>query len=509
MTSWPTITTTRSVRVLAAGALVATGLAALPSMASSAGGCSLSYRGTGGDWPTMGGNDHQSNFQAAEHKINAANVGSMKLAWTSAMPPGQSTPSIAGSCVYFANDGYIDALEVTTGKLVWQSTKQLQYSGDPNFPGNAYVTQGVTVRDGLVEADADNKNKPIAVAYDARTGKQLWTSKPVLFGYPATQLSSPKVADGIHLLFTTGPDYDPHARAGFALIDERTGKTLSARTTVPPKLLKEGYPSTGVWASAAVDDATGYAFVGTANAYSKVKESQYDAAILKIDINRHRSTFGQVVGIYKGDTDAINPVLEQEPACQVIGPQLPDTNYAYAPCGQQDADFGAGPALITFHGHQVLVELRKDGWFYAVDPKTMKGIWKSLIGLNNNAEATGGNTVEPAYDGKNIYVSTNPGTLYAINPADGSTVWLQPMQDSPVPIRPVLAANGLVFTAGAGGTGIVAHDASNGMTVATLSPTAADGTTCNVSEQQGLAIAHNMLFVNCGNFLAAYKLPGQ
>ena len=508
MTSGRRVTNSRSLRLLVAGGLAAAGFAALPTTAATADGCSLDWHGSGGDWPTMGGDDHQTNFQSAEHKISPANVGSMKLAWTSGMPPGQSTPTVAGSCVYFANGGYIYALDATTGKLVWRSKKQLKYSGDPNFPGTPYVTQSVTVRNGRVHADADNKNKPIGVAYDARTGKLLWSSKPARFGYPATQLSSPKVARGIHLLFTTGPDYDPHARAGFALIDERTGKTLAARTTAPKRLLKKGYPSPGIWATAAVDDKTGYAYVGTANAYSKVKESKYDAAIVKIDLDRHRRTFGQVVGVYKGDTDAIHPVLEDEPACQALGPSLPENNFMYLPCGQQDADFGAGPALINGPGGRtMLVELRKDGWLYAVDPTSMKGIWKALIGVNNNLEFTGGNVVEPAYDGKNIYVSTNPGTLYAIDPADGSIVWAQPLQDSPVPIHPVVAANGLVFTPEPSGKGIVAHDASDGSTVATLTPTGDNGSTCSIGNQQGVAIAHNMIFVNCGNFLAAYRLP--
>lgn len=501
----------RTTRLLAAGALVAVGVAAPASLGAPKGGCDLHWKGPGGDWPTMGGNDHQTNFQTAEHKITPANVASMELAWTSdGIPGGGSTPSVAGSCVYFANEGTVYALDSQTGKLVWKAAKPLKASGDPNFPGTPYWPQGVTVRNGRAHVDADNNNKPIGVAYDARTGKLLWESKPATFGYAATQLSSPKVARGVHLLFTTGPDYDPHARAGFALIDERTGKTLTSRTTAPKKLLRKGYPSPGIWATAAVDDATGYAYVGTANAYSKTMESKYDAAIVKIDLDRHRRTFGQVVGVYKGDTDAIHPALEQQPGCQLLGPSLPENNYMYLPCGQQDADFGSGPALITDpHGRRLVVEERKDGWLYAVDPVTMKGVWKTLIGVNNNAEFTGGNISEPAYDGTNIYVISNPGTLNAIDPTTGALVWAQPFQDNFATNRPTVAANGLVFTTGPGGRGAVAHDATDGTTVATLSPTDAKGDACSMGSTDGIAIAHNMLFLNCGNFVAGYKLPVQ
>jgi outer membrane protein assembly factor BamB len=501
----------RCAQALTLAALVASVVVAPASLGARPAGCATTWRGAGGDWPAMGGNDRQTGFQPAEHEISPENVASLKLAWTSdGIHGGGSTPTVSGSCIYFANEGTVYALDTTSGKLVWKSAKPLKALGDPNFPGTPYWPQSVTIRNGRVHVDADNKNKPIAVAYDASTGKLLWQSKPVSFGYPATQLSSPKVARGVHLLFTTGPDYDPHARPGFALIDEQTGRILAKRTVAPKKLLKKGYPSPGVWATAAVDDATGYAYVGTSNAYSKTKESVYDAAIIKIDIDRHRKTFGQVVGVYKGDTDAIRPALEQEPACQVLGPSLPENNYMYLPCGQQDADFGAGPMVIKGpDGRRLVVELRKDGWLYAVDARTMKGVWKTLIGVNNNATFTGGNVNQPAYDGKYIYTISNPGNLSAVDPATGLIVWTQPFKDQLAGNRPTVAANGLIFTAGPGGSGLLATDASTGQTLTTLNPTSGKGETCAMGSTNGFAIAHNMVFLNCGNFVAAYELPGQ
>src|SRR3954454_7728696 len=98
--------TPSAVRWFAAGTLAAAGFAALPSLGATKAGCDLAWHGSGGDWPTRGGNGHQSNFQAAERRITPGNVASMQLAWTSGdIAGGGSTPSVAGSCVYFANEG--------------------------------------------------------------------------------------------------------------------------------------------------------------------------------------------------------------------------------------------------------------------------------------------------------------------------------------------------------------------------------------------------------------------
>jgi polyvinyl alcohol dehydrogenase (cytochrome) len=532
----------RTVRLLVGGALVTAGAAVVPSFGATAIGCSPTWTGAGGDWPAMGGNNAQTNVQAAEHTISASNVANLKQIW--AMVPvkstGQSSPSVSGSCVYFADSGYTYALDAATGALVWRSADKLPYKGDPGFASNPYQPYGVTVDPsggpvdsttglphGLVHVDSDNNNAPRAQAYDAQTGDLVWTGSGIQFGYVATELASPKVGDGVSVLFTTGPDYDPHARPGYALYDSQTGKLLAAHQTTPKGLTDQGYAGAGVWATPAIDAANGYVYDGTSNDYVKTKESPYDTAILKIDIAQYRDAngnvataatgspnpdFGMIVGLYKGTWDGINPTgaptpyPEQEPVCQAIGPSLPNGNYDYAPCGQQDADFAAGPTLYTdASGKQFLLELQKDGTLHDVNTATMKANWTKLIGVNNNAEGTGGNASEVAYDGKYIYIVANPGVLYALSPADGSIVWAQPGAENTGSYRPVVAANGVVYTAGAGSNSITAYDASSGSKIASFSPTL--GTkTCSMGSTDGFAIAHNMIFVNCGNFIAAYGL---
>jgi outer membrane protein assembly factor BamB len=478
----------------------------LPAMAAAPAGCATTWHGTGGDWPVMGGNDAQTGYQAAEHKLDKTTVGNLKFRWSSgstAASTGDTSGVVSGSCFYISGGGLIYAYDASTGRLVWKSAHPLPYGGGISGGGQP---QAVSVYNGVVYAASDNFGKPVAAAVDARSGEPLWLSDPLSLGYQAAQQSSPKVVNGILVLFSTGPDFDPHGRPGFSLIDVKTGHALSKRTMIPEALLKRGYSGGGVWATAAVDPRNNYVYAGTSNPYTKNKESAYDNAIVKIDVDRHRKTFGQVVKTFKGVPESLAPALYGTPAC---GGALPSAaGHGQEACGQQDADFGAGPTLFTRNGHHYLVELQKSGDLHMLDTDSMTAKWRVTIGGNNNLTATGGNASLVAYDGKRIYATANPGNLFALDPDTGAIDWVVPAQGFFIPYNPVVAGNGIVYTvAGLAPSVIVAHDAETGQPVASFIPMADEGRDCHSYSLQGLTLAHNMLFYNCGDHVVAYGLP--
>ncbi|MFN2539385.1 MAG: PQQ-binding-like beta-propeller repeat protein [Mycobacteriales bacterium] len=497
-------------RLVRAGAVLALLLSVLTvrEVGASPSGCNTRAHVAGGDWPMMGGNLGQTNYQTAEHVISRANAGSLKLRWTSAAPvnPGQGTPVVAGNCVFVTGLGVVYALDAASGKLVWRSGP-----GPVPFGGDGFVTyppQGVSVFDGRVHMGVDNNNKPVSMAFDARTGERLWTSKPLTFGYKATQLSVPKVLDGIQLFFTTGPDFDPHGRPGFALLDEKSGRVLSKRTTLTPQMLAQGYAGGGVWATAAIDPVGKYAYVGTSNPYTKTKESPYDNAMIKIDLNRRRSSFGQIVAAAKGTPDAPTNAVYNQPECQTLGPAMPVGLVAVSlVCGQDDADFGIGPTVFrNRHGRLMLAGMQKNGHLHILDATTMAQEYDLLLGPNAYTSVFAGNLSMPAWDGRYLYVAGVPGTLYAIDPDDGSIVWAAPGQDGPAPGRPVVGGNGVVWTIN-GANMVVAHDTSTGLPIGLpLRPSQDTGQTCSPGANGGMAFAHHTLFINCGGYLAAYGL---
>lgn len=467
-------------RLVSAGAacgLVGACLAAGPAHAAAQE-CAPTWAGGGGDWHTVGGTTRNTNYQPAETAIGVGNVGQLTQRWASptGIFAGQSTPTVAGGCVYFQGAGLLNAVDARTGDQVWQA------DNDPGCPADfsLYCPFGATVVDGRVHVDGSGGGQPFGAAYDARTGARLWKSKPVYFGYKAAQLSSPKVAHGLHVTFTTGPDFDPSSRPGYAFLDEQTGATVLSRTTNPGE---SDYLGGGIWSTAAVD-ASGYLYVGTSNPEEAGTDAEYDNSILKIDVKQGRSTFGSVLGNYKGDKD-------------------------YFEGGAFDADFGAGPTLFPGpNGRPMLVEMQKSGTFHALYADTMQLAWKRTVGVSNLATRLDGNSAMAAYDGERLYVTANPGILYAIEPATGETIWMAPTAlEFYTPYRPVVAANGVLFTMRLNNSRLAAWHADTGELLAEFTPTGRDGAGCDAGPSGGLSIAHHLVVVNCGGFVAAYGLP--
>ena len=208
-------------------------LAATVVPAAQAAAACTSAGPAGGDWPAYGGPVLGQNNQPAEKRISPATVTRLHVVWQSAPTTFQSVPIAVGRCVYVTDGGRVEALDVATGRLIWKTPVAL--------PWKRYAPFAVAVSGGRVFVSFDNQLAPRQTVLDANTGERLWTSKPVTFGYPAWQLSSPAVAGGVSLFTTTGPDFDPHARPGFAVLDVTTGRVLTQRSTIPLADFRHGY----------------------------------------------------------------------------------------------------------------------------------------------------------------------------------------------------------------------------------------------------------------------------
>jgi outer membrane protein assembly factor BamB len=470
---------------------------AAPVLAEAPRGCAT-RPGAGGEWPGYGGDVAQRNHQALERTIGAGNVAELTQVWAATVNGGQSTPVVAGGCVYVIGAGTLTALDVATGRTVW--TNQVVPSGDCG----SYCPAAPEVVNGRVHVGYSDKGDLSARAFDARTGEPLWRTKVGQFGYRMDQLASARVARGLHLVFGEGPDFDPHARPGFALLDERTGKVRLKRLMVPDSLSRKGFSAGGVWATPAVDAARGYAFVGTANPYSANEEPRYSNSIMKIDIDPRRRTFGAVVASYKGDPDVLTQLQYDAPTCQVVGPVVA---FGPFPCAQTDSDFGAGPTLFTHRGKRYLAEPQKSGTLHVLDPDTMKLRWKATIGLANWTTRLDGNSGETAYDGKRLYVVGNPGVMRAFDPATGAQLWQQPVLDNYTNYRPTVVANGVLYVLSASESLLTAWSAEDGSMLAQLPLASASSTQCAAAQSGGIAVAQHKVVVNCGTFVAAFALP--
>jgi polyvinyl alcohol dehydrogenase (cytochrome) len=484
----------RRLRFAVAALALAAGACVVPAAAARAGACRASL--PGGDWPSYGGPVLGQNSQPSEHRISTSTVAGLKPAWTSGASTFQSMPVAWGRCVYLTDAGRVLALDVRTGSLVWRTPIALPYT--------QYAPFAVAVADGRVHVSFDNKLKPEATALDAHTGEPLWTSKPVTFGYPAWQLSSPAVAGAIRLFTTTGPDFDPHARPGFAVLDSRTGKVLTARPTIPLSDFKKGYAGGGIWGTPVIDPVSLHAFAGTSNPYSRTREHSYDNAMIKIDVNPKRRTFGQVVAHHKGVQDnVVGSAAYDNPVCQQTGDAGSIGFGGSLSCLQQDVDFGNSPTLWrTKAGELMVSQLQKYGVMHTVRASDMRPVWTSgPIGVDSTLTLTGGNHGNAATDGTTLFTMTNPGLLEALDALTGSVRWVAPLTE-PIASKNVVLANGVVFASDY--SGVHAFDASSGLR---LWDSVTTGVQLNCgAEGDMLALAHGTVLANCGGAITAFRL---
>jgi polyvinyl alcohol dehydrogenase (cytochrome) len=447
----------------------------------------------GGDWATYGEDLHGTQRQLAEDVINAGNVGTLMQAWSLgnvAQNSGyqEAPPIVSGGCVFINTGGHIEAHSLATGALVWTS-QGADTSG----------TFGVTVVDGRVHVGLNNNGKPEAAAFDVRNGHLLWVSQPIYFGYEATQQSSAIVYDGMQILFTTGPDFDPKSRPGYGLIDAATGQVLYASATLPQQYFDNGYSGGGVWGTPTVDPQSGYLYVGTSNPESKTKESPYDDSIIKLDVDRSRPTFGQIVATLKGTPDSVTGY--DNPVCQSVGGTawVNGGIYGGSPtCGQTDVDIGVGPTLWrNAEGRLMGAALQKSGWLHAFYADTMTPAWDRQVFASLGP--LGGELTRIATDGKTLYVVANPGVLYALNAADGSVIWEAPLTGVPTKGGNVALAKGVVYYVDE--PALKAFDARTGqmLWMSPPEPSASIGS--------AVAVAGHSIVANHYGVIAAYRLP--
>src|SRR3954471_4778429 len=323
-------TTMRSLRsrpllaALGGLALAATSLTAAQAKDGGAGGskiplgCSTTTPG-GGDWRSYGADLSNSRSQPAETTIDPTRAATLAPRWTvpvtASGATGQynSTPVVADGCVFAGtSDGDVVALNADTGALVWHTRFTAPTSGlGGTIVGATVVDRGRVFV--LIDEQADGSGAtsgPYAVALDETNGKTVWQSARFHTDNGDYTNASPAVipAGAQRLLFAGWSPAEGNSlgQGGFVLINTATGKTIVTTDTIPKADQAQGYAGGGIWSAPAYDASTGYGYIGASNPYSKSLEHPYTNALLKIDLDPSRPTFGSIVGSYKGNVDQYN-----------------------------------------------------------------------------------------------------------------------------------------------------------------------------------------------------------
>jgi polyvinyl alcohol dehydrogenase (cytochrome) len=495
---------------------------ALASPALASGPCTTAPTG-GGQWPMYGHDLANTRTQPEEAGLGPSAVAQLAPSWVfSTASTGDetgfnSTPVVDDGCVYVASfGGTAYALDARSGHVVWQRKLEA-----PN-PGSGGADVGAAAIYGkAVIYLVDEFTAPYAIALNKSTGAVIWKSAP--FAPPLTSSvaqagsyanSSPIIAGAYILSGWSPPEGDPTASGGFALINAKTGEVVKETPTIPASAQEEGYAGGGMWSTPAVDPKTKYAYWGAGNPSSKEKQYRTTDAILKIDVNPRRATFGQIVASYEGNVDQYTQTLQElshSPACEASNNEEVPYPLDDPVCGQLDLDFGAAANLFTTaSGTKVVGDLQKSGVYHVANAATMTPVWSTIVGPSCfacNADST-------AFDGGSVYgVATPGGDMFSLDRSSGSLGWVGPIADG-THYQSVSAADGVVWTVD-GDSDLDGFEASTGVPLVRRPLSADAGAPVANLTSSGVAIAEHELVVAAGGasyaaapgYVIAYGVP--
>lgn len=353
-----------------------------------------------------------------ESPINRSTIAQVQPAWiTTAGNMVAAAPSVQDGVLYVGDwKGFFYAMDIKTGAVLWQN-----FVGMAAPPANPIcqpplgVTGQATVTDSTVYV---NGGDSAVYALDRQTGRQLWRvqltdpqSGSYLWG--GLTLSQNALYTGVASLGDCPVVRGVLARIDLDHPDKPTLQYLSPKDN----------PAGGIWSTPAVDEATNTVYVTTGT-------GEYDASI---------GLYGATLLAMDATTLAIKASFE-----------LPTND------PEHDIEWGSSPTLLDApDGTRMVVAAAKDGNLWAVRRDDLSLLWMTRLCAGGDTPQSGyGALSTPAFDGKYIYVGAGAvvdddwdhrGSVYAINPADGSVVWKTILPGTV--IAPVTLHNGIVYAA--------------------------------------------------------------
>jgi len=220
-----------------------------------------------GEWPTWRRGYDGQGFSPLK-QINRQNVGTLRSAWSWALPngPNESTPLFHDGVLFVhAYGDKVQALDAVNGDLLWQYSRRLPTGVSPTVK-RAIAIYGSNVYMGTSDVHV--------VALDARTGRAVWDTAIAdqKQGYGLT--GGITVAKGKIIASTTG-----RAPGGnfIVALDAQTGKEAWRFGTIPRdgefggntwnNVPYEKRNGGSVWVPGSYDSATGLLYIGVGQTY--------------------------------------------------------------------------------------------------------------------------------------------------------------------------------------------------------------------------------------------------
>jgi alcohol dehydrogenase (cytochrome c) len=441
------------------------------------------------DWPVFGRDRDNTRF-ATQDEINTGNVDELGEAWSTGLGPDQylmeSFPLVIGENVYVTTStDEVMQINGKTGHINWTYTPEVDFSQSTGVGGYGItVNRGVAAEDGkLFVLTFDNKLQAIS----QKTGERLWSSQVEDPATGAYESMAPTAYDGKVYVGVSGSE--DGVRGKIAAYDANTGKELWTFYTVPKagtKWVPKGGGGGTIYMPPTVDAATNTVYVGTGNpapvlvGAKRPGKNLYTDSILALDADTGKlKWFHQEQAHDLWDYDAESPVvlfdveingekkrgvaeagkngllflLDAETGEDLFPPvgfvkrdHKPPTTKPTLECpgavgGSQYSPLAYSPETqavyvsgielcmylrVTYESHNgekqfagdrvVPKDTEKSGTFTAVGVNTGKVLWKHDMPTPMDGGAT-------ASAGGLVFTGDQQGILYAFDAANGDDLW--------------------------------------------------------------------------------------
>ena len=372
-----------------------------------------------GGWPTyLYTNKHQG-YNPTETHISASNVASLTLRWKFKTAGNVSAePIVVNGVVYEgSNDGYIYAINATTGVMNWKTFLNVATSSTCTRNPRG-VTGTATVQNGVVYIGAGQ----YFFALDATTGTTLWkatlgtSGTPNDIVYSGSAVANGKVYVGISSLC------DNPLTQGLLYALNTADGTIAAQAAIVP----DGTVGGGIWSVPTIDAITRTVIVTTGSVEKKPPIQPMTASIITLNWN----------------TLAVQQFW-QVPNAQRIG----------------DADWGCTPTLFPGpggSGKTYVGCVNKDSIYSVFDEANVSAgpIWQTVLAPGGERGGVTGSFGSAAYLNGVLYIPSALGTVDGIN-YGGSIGAFDALTGNPIwrfgtagPLAAsVIIANGLLYDA--------------------------------------------------------------
>ena len=279
----------------------------------------------------------------------------------------QTGPLVIGRTLYATTDKEILAIDADTCQLKWRVREEGPSLG-------LRVNRGAAYLDGRLFRGTGEGN---VLAYDAATGKKLWTTHIADSTRSESVPAAPIAWNGLVFVGTAGGDrYGVKGRM-YAL-DAKTGTIVWETYTVPSEAQRPGNEKMQAQAKATWSNATDVPITGGGTWTSYTLDPE--RVLLYVPVGNPGPDFTNEVRA--GHNLYTNSILILDAKTGIYR-----HHYSLVPADFHDWDLAAAPALVTSKaGRRIVAAAAKDGLLYAYDVTADKKLYETPITTRENAD---------------------------------------------------------------------------------------------------------------------------